>query len=315
MKPIVRFAVMLTVLAITAACGELFTGTNRNNLQSSALLSAAFNTVPTGFSFTENSFDAAAAPTGPWFPGAPLGGMGREGGPGLGGGFGPMCGGGLGGDFLGGPGLGIGFGHGRLGDPALTGNCTFVTATGRVTCDPVTENGLVINRSAAYTTASGTAQTAFDSVTTNTINTRIQVSGTITRRDSATSVVTNSSDRTIGGLAKGSTQHTVDGTAAGHEVTTGKDSAGTFTAVRDATDTTRGIIVPLSDAGHAYPTAGTIIRAMAASITYAGQAAKTSTRREVVTYNGTNTAQLVITQDGTTRTCTLPLPFGRPTCQ
>ena len=40
----------------------------------------------------------------------------------------------------------------------------------------------------------------------------------------------------------------------------------------------------------------------------------TKERREVVTYNGTATASLVITQDGTTKTCTLPLPHGKPSC-
>jgi hypothetical protein len=35
----------------------------------------------------------------------------------------------------------------------------------------------------------------------------------------------------------------------------------------------------------------------------------------VITYDGTATAKVVITQDGTTQNCTLPLPRGRLTCQ
>jgi hypothetical protein len=46
-----------------------------------------------------------------------------------------------------------------------------------------------------------------------------------------------------------------------------------------------------------------------------GGTTTTSTRREVITFNGTATATAVITQDGTTKTCSLPLPMGRPTCQ
>jgi hypothetical protein len=46
-----------------------------------------------------------------------------------------------------------------------------------------------------------------------------------------------------------------------------------------------------------------------------GGTTTTSTRREVITFNGTATATLVLTHDGTSKTCTLPLPFGRPTCQ
>ena len=53
---------------------------------------------------------------------------------------------------------------------------------------------------------------------------------------------------------------------------------------------------------------------MQASVTSAGQAVRTSSRREVITYNGTATAAVVITEDGVARTCSMPLPRGRLTC-
>jgi hypothetical protein len=316
MNDSVRSILAAAAVLAAAACGDLSTA-NRNAPVVNPALDVAFATVPAGFTLTENSFDSSAAPVGSgWFPRAPMGGMGRQEGPMIGAGLRPMIGGGLGGDFLGGSGLGRGFGHGRLGDQNLPGsNCAFVAATGRVTCAPVTRGGLTIVSSVAYADAAGAVQSAFDSLTTNSINTRISVTGTQTRRDSSTSTVDHSSTRTVTGLAKGSTQHTVNGDAQGSETTSGKDSAGTFVAVRTAADTTRGVIVPISDAGRAFPTAGTIIRSMSVSLTYAGKPAQTSTRREVVTYDGSNTAQLVITQNGTTKTCTLPLPFGRPVCQ
>ena len=310
-----RAIVTIGAVVTAAACSDSLSP-NRNAVATNPALSAAFATVPTGFTNTQNTFDASAEGTAPWFPGAPHGGMGHDEGPGLGGGMHDMIGGGLRGDFLGGLGLGFGFGHGRRGDSDLDdGNCTFNAASGRVVCDPVVRDGITIVRSAAYTNAAGTAQAAFDSITTNSINTRVDVSGTRTRHDSATSTISSKSDRTVGGLAKGSTQHTVNGTAAGSETTNGKDSAGTFVAVRTAADTTRGVIIPVVTTGHTYPTAGTIIRVMTVTVTHTGQAAQGSNRREVVTYDGTATAHLVITQDGTTKTCTLPLPFGRPTCQ
>jgi hypothetical protein len=64
-----------------------------------------------------------------------------------------------------------------------------------------------------------------------------------------------------------------------------------------------------------YPTAGTVIRAMSATVTVSGQSPSTSSRREVITYDGSATAKVVITQDGTTQNCTLPLPHARLTCQ
>jgi hypothetical protein len=53
---------------------------------------------------------------------------------------------------------------------------------------------------------------------------------------------------------------------------------------------------------------------MNASVTITGQSPAVSSRREVVTYDGSATAKVVITHDSTTQNCTLPLPRGRLTC-
>jgi hypothetical protein len=132
---------------------------------------------------------------------------------------------------------------------------------------------------------------------------------------SATTSVNNASDRTVSGLAKGSTERTVNGTSKGQESTTGESSRGKFTATRVVGDTTAGVVIPVAtDNSKTYPTAGTVIRAIQASLTYEGQAATTVTRREVVTYDGSATAKVVITENGTTKNCTRPLPRGPLTC-
>jgi hypothetical protein len=267
---------------------------------------------------------------------------------------GALMGGGLATDFDGGRGFGRGRGHegpfggvflGRLG----CSGATFDAATGRVTCPAETRNGLTINRSAAYTTAAGAAQQAFDTLTTNTVNTRTTVAGTVSYvRDSsdtrgrdgrgphlggkgafgrllgdtatiltATTTVQSTSERTVGGLAQGSTQRTVNGASRGTESTTGTSSRGAFTASRTVGDTTRALVVPVraaTDTTRTYPTAGTVVRAMTATLTYQGQAPTTVTRREVVTYDGTATARVTITENGTTRNCTRALPRGRLVC-
>jgi len=304
-------------VATLAACKD----TTSSRL-SSADLSAAFATVPFGYTESQNSFDGVAgASDGPWMPALERGDdRGRHGGPGghghggLGGLL-DLMGGGLGDDFLGGPGLGRGFGHGRHGDPALTGTCTYTESTGRFDCTPITFRGLTITRSGSYTTASGAAQSAFDSLTTNTVNTRVTISGTFTRRDSSTSTLAGSSNRTVSGLAAGSTQRTVNGTSGGRETTTGTNRDGEqFTAVRDVADTVKGIVIPVQDTERAYPTAGSVIRNMKVTLTIAGGSAQTSTRREVVTYDGSAAAKVEITQDGESKSCTIPLPHGRPNC-
>jgi hypothetical protein len=261
--------------------------------------------VPAGFSNLSSSFDSTGGPgDGPFRPEFEHGHHGPGGGPGFGLGF---MGGGLGGPFFGGD-----LGHFHHDSTS----CAFANATG-VTCTGTTRDGLTVTRVSKYTTASGTVQSAIDS-TTNTVVQTTSVKGTATRRDSSTSVVDETSSQTVTGLAKGSTQRTFNGTSAGSETTTGTSSTGAFTSKRVAGDTVQNVVVPVPSSTSTtppYPTAGTVIRSISATVTLSGQAATTHTRREVVTYDGSATAKVVITQDGTTQNCTLPLPRGRLVCQ
>jgi hypothetical protein len=128
--------------------------------------------------------------------------------------------------------------------------------------------------------------------------------------------VNSSSERTTTGLAAASTQRTTSGTSRGTENTTGTSSRGNFTASRVVGDTTTGLVVPKASTMNTfpYPTAGTVIRQMTATVTFAGQAATTLSRREVVTYDGSATAKVVITENGVTKNCTRPLPRGALSC-
>lgn len=279
-----------------------------------SVLLPAFESTPLAMSNVSSTFSDAAAEqdSTPWGPrGQPGQGPGRRGphrGP-----LGFMMGGGLGDAFLG-IGFGPRFGHRPPGDGDPLARCVYNTGTGRVECDAETRHGLTIVRSASFQDASGATQTGFDSATTNTINTRIRVTGTLTRRDGATSEVDNESDRTVSGLAQGSTQRTVNGTSRGHESTSGTNDGGAFTAERTAGDTIQNVVIPVVDGKPSYPTAGTIVRSMQVVLTVVGGAPTTSSRREVITFDGSETATIVITHDGVTRTCQLPLPRGRPNC-
>lgn len=287
-------------------------------------LTSAFTSVPLGFQFVPSTFaGGSAADSDGWAPRDEhdIAGIAEDehedrGGPG----GGMMCGG-LGGAFHG-DGLGLGFGHGFdrglfggiFAGTSLPGTCTFDAGSGRVVCPPVTHDGLTIARSAAYKDGSGTVQSAFDSLTTNSINIQVSVNGTKVRHDDDTSVVTHTSDRTVSGLAPGSTQRTVNGTSSGTENITGSNRTGSFTAMRTIGDTITGVVIPLSTTGPVFPTAGTVIRSAQVVLTYAGQTPTTSTRREVITYGASGSATVTITHDGVTQTCTLA-PRGRPMCQ
>jgi hypothetical protein len=343
-----KFSTLLAGVATlaVAACSESTTGATPSDLTTAAL-SASLTAAPVGFGELASSYVGASAdaiPTagGLWLAGGREARFDRSG----------LMGGGLGEAFVGDVGFGRGGGHrgpfggGSGGALGCTG-ATFNAATGRVTCPTQTRNGLTIVRSTAYATAAGAVQQAFDTLTTNAVNTRSEVSGTVTyTRDSASTrdgrghgprlggpggrllgdtatiltastTVRSTSERTVSGLAAGSASRTVNGASAGSETTTGTSSRGAFTATRTAGDTTRGVVVrnrTASDTARTYPTAGTVIRVMTATLTYAGQAATSVTRREVVTYDGSATARVTITENGATRSCTRPLPRGPLTC-
>jgi hypothetical protein len=309
-----RILPLLTAAALVAACSD---STNPSTLAS---LSAAFQSVPVGFDNAQHSFtgssggDMGNPEWGPHGDGDRGGNRGPGGPHDFGPGFGGFMGGGLGGLFIG-DGFGNGFGRGR-GDGDLIGVCIYSASTGRISCDPFSSRGLTVTRSAAYQDVNGNSQSAFDTLTTNSINVQVTVAGTRIRHDNDTSVVNDASDRTVAGLVPSSTARTINGTSRGSENISGTDSTGHFTAARLAGDTTVNVVIPKPSSGnqHPYPTAGTVTRSMQVTLTRDGQSPTTTTRREVVTYDGSTTAKIVITQDGTTKNCTLPLPRGRLTC-
>ncbi|HCU11752.1 MAG TPA: hypothetical protein DGB72_06490 [Gemmatimonadetes bacterium] len=310
--------------AVMAACAT----DNATSPVASSRAAAALVSAPLSFGATNSSFVGNSAPTNAFVPTGMAAGesSGDHGGPG----WGEFMGGGIGEAFIGGLGFGPGIGKGpfenfgrREADDSdseesdafdHSDNCAFSATTNRVECATITHDGLTITRSFSFLDASGAVQQAFDTAKTNTVNIKKSVSGTITHHETVTSTVNGSSDLTVSGLASGSTQRTVDGTSAGTDATTGTRDGVAFTASRSAGDTTTALVIPIQKDQPTYPTAGTIVRSMTATVTLTGQTPSTSSRREVITFDGSATAKVVITHDGVTKNCTKPLPHGRLTC-
>ena len=296
---------------VAAACSDSTTTPVTSSIAAAALVSAPISFDQINTSFVGNSDSNSG-----FIPGAGdhndgQGGEHHDRGPG----WGSLMGGGIADVFSGRIGFGSGFGRGPFGDLRASSSCAFSASDNRVTCAAVARNGLTINRSYSYLDLSGAVQQTFDAATTNTVNAKTSVSGTKTHHNNATSTVSSSSDITVAGLASGSTLRTVNGTAAGTESTSGTDSTGVaFTAVRVAGDTVSGVTIPVVNGKATYPTAGTIVRSMEATVTLSGQTPTKSTRREVITFDGTSTAQISVTQDGVTKTGTLSLPLGGLNC-
>ena len=333
-----RISMIVGTLAVLgSACTD---STKSDASVSLASLGAALSSVPVGYGDLSTSFVGVAAAN------AETAGFWLGGGRGASFDHSGLMGGGLGDAFAG----GISFdrrdgGHGPFGG-GLGCTGTFSASTGRVSCVDTTHNGVIVNRSAKYTTAGGTVQQAFDTGTTNTVNIQTASRGTIVYDRAvnnasgkggdhhwghgrgeggrllgdtstiltATTTVNNASDRTVAGLATGSTLRTVNSKSAGTEATTGTSSLGAFSASRTVGDTSTGVTIPVVTGTKSYPTAGLVVRSIAASMQYTGKAAVTLTRREVITYDGTAVAKVVITENGTTKTCTRPLPRGPLTC-
>jgi hypothetical protein len=310
MKRIIIAATAVGSLAITACSDKSNTNAPASSL--AVTMASAFSAAPQGYSSLSSSFVADDA--GSFSPefgrdGDDSRGAFHFGGRGIGAGFGlGFMGGGVFGGF-------IGNGFVRSIFAGTDQACTFASATGLVSCAPTTHNGLTTTRVFQFQTASNTSQPKFDA-TTNSVTTTVTVTGTSTRRNGNSSTINLASSQTVSGLAAPSTGLTMNSASKGTESATGTSSEGAFTANRTVGDTVKGVVIPFPTGGNLlpFPTAGTIIRAMSSTVTIAGQAPTSSSRREVITYDGTNTAKVVITLDGATQNCTLPLPFGRLSC-
>lgn len=319
---------LLAIVAVSAAaaCSDV-------NVPSgdALLLGPAFQTIPAAFSANSNSFDASGdageaflprdlAATG--FHGGPRANQGGHKGSDRGHGFGDggirglLMGGGLGPEFRGLIGFGSGKGRGPFGIFRIPDSCTFNADTGVVTCPETTKHGLTVNVSYAFKDADGVAQPKFDTASTNSVNVKTTVSGTKTHREgAATTTVDHSSDRTIVGLAPGQTSRTINGTARASETTEGTREGVEFTSTREASDTTTDLVIPIVDGKPTIPTSGVVIRTMTVTIEREGAEARTRSRREQITFDGTNVVKVEITQDGVTKSCTITLPGREMVCE
>ncbi|MFI5228080.1 MAG: hypothetical protein ACHQWU_03360 [Gemmatimonadales bacterium] len=299
---------LLSVGAGLAACSGDSTSAPSNGL---VVDMTAFAAAPAGFDQLSTSFNGSPTASSflPTFDRGDQGENQRHSfGPlGKGPGFGiGLMGGGLGKSFLG---EGIGFFLAHDSD-----NCAFDSATGIKTCTVTKRNGLTITRTLEFAAAGGAPQPQVDA-TTDAVTTTTAVTGTVTRRDSSTSTIDAASTATVSGLSSASTVRTVNGKAQGTETTNGGSFMGiAFSATRTAGDTITDLTFNKTG-GPNFPTGGTVVRSMTVNVTLQGSTPATSTRREVVTYDGSSTAKVVITHDAATQNCTLPLPFGRLTCQ
>ena len=195
---------------------------------------------------------------------------------------------------------------------AAPGGCSWSAATSRFVCPTFTNpDGLTLDRSFAFY-AGGVAQQSYDAAATDSINFQGALKGTLSRSGRTVWINTNR-DMTVSGLAGTETQRSWSGTGTRTDSAhvTGDDVA-RRTRIHSV-DQVAAVVFALPRSANPYPKSGTITHDITLSSTAdngTGTQSRSATRHVVVTFNGTQTASVLI---GTTP-CTLDLLARQLSC-
>ena len=199
----------------------------------------------------------------------------------------------------------------RLGGPPRAfdrPDCPWVPATGWHECNGTSPRGLTVSHAYAFFTAAGTAQETFDAVTTESIGSRISVSGVLTT-DRFSATIDHDRETTVSGLAGTETRHVFNGTGTRNESTQsiGTDRQRASTLVSN--DTVSNVVRLLPASANPWPASGSITHNIAITQTVEDgrSVSRTASRRVVVTFNGTQFVPMTVGD----RTFTLDLATGR----
>ena len=182
---------------------------------------------------------------------------------------------------------------------AASTSCTGPDASGFYTCAKTQENGFVITRSYRYW-AGGSIALKYAEATTDSVNHRWTQTGVRAMSDTSNGGTTRNAavaraDTSTMQIVRGSTpEHVWNGTGARTDTATAKDKNGTRSYVLTAFDTAQAVAYAVPRKSNAWPLSGTITHNVKAVWTSAKGATTTTTRRAVVTFNGTETASVQV---------------------
>ncbi len=178
-------------------------------------------------------------------------------------------------------------------------SCPYDATAKRFVCVDKVRGPFTYTRSYAYLDATATAQTAYSATTTSSANFKWSLSGTITK-DRWSGSVSRNRDITLSGLLGANNTVTVDGTGAAEKQRTTflRDSAGPNGLTRnyslESSLVIAKVVTPAIRMPDAWPASGTITRNYTVIRTDATNGTTTTTRNSVVTFNGTQFADLVV---------------------
>ena len=195
-------------------------------------------------------------------------------------------------------------------------SCPYDSTATRFVCAERTRGPFKSSRSYAYLDATGNGQRAYSSTATASANFKWAVAGTITREKWSGSMSRNR-DITISGMLGANTTVTVNGTGAAERQRTTflRDSAGPNGLTREynleSSLAIANVITPAIRLPDAWPVSGSITRSYKVTRTDATNGTTVVTRNSVVTFNGTQFADLVVNGKG----FTLDLATGKVTAK
>lgn len=182
--------------------------------------------------------------------------------------------------------------------------CTFQPAVGRFDCEPVSAEGLTLDRSYTFLDAAGGAQRGYDPVTTAKVYVHSRVKGTTPfAAGQAELVMDVDRQTTVSGLQGQETTRTIYGIETG--TTQSRLTGGTLNSPFALNDTILNVVVPVGPAP-VVPLSGKRISTSTGTSMRNGQPVQV-TWRQVVTYNGTRNVPLDVWTDGEQRSCLIDL--------
>jgi hypothetical protein len=198
----------------------------------------------------------------------------------------------------------------RLGGmplPSLTvpvpAGCSYAASSGSFACPGVSLNGLSFTRSFTLLDASGAAQSQFDPATTAAVRTHTTTSGTLASAGSTTTI-DGVEDLTLSGLTTGI--HVLDGTSTMHITgSIGSPFSGPLPMDMTMTTTIAKLVLPSAASGSKYPGPGTITVDETSPLNGPAPALHVQ-----MTFSGTGTVVVTITDGSFTSRCTVDLASG-----
>lgn len=181
--------------------------------------------------------------------------------------------------------------------------CPYDSATQSFVCPTTTMNGVTMSMYYQLFDASGALQSAFNPTTTAAIRTVSDLSGTVPTTGALTATIEGHNDKTLSGLL------TATRTLNGSSTTTVTMNDGSQPLRLTIAETTTDLVLPQRGSATPYPLSGSI----SMDVTTSGGGFDVHV---TITFNGTSTATMVVTSNGTTQTCTVNMasPQATPSC-